>query len=154
MKSLLERFNEKVERTSGCWLWIGAKTQQGYGKMRIGGKPAPAHRISYELHVGPIAEGLLIDHRCHVKRCVRPSHLRVVTYKANAENRNGPQKGSKFGIWGVHWSEPKGKWAARVRHNGVLRYGGYFHDIEEAAEAVKALRLSLFTHNDVDRRSA
>jgi len=154
VKTLLERFSEKVERTPGCWRWIGSTTKQGYGEMRIAGKLVAAHRISYELHVGPIPVGLLVDHRCHVKSCVAPSHLRAVSYKANAENRDGARKGSKSGEWGVSWHKKTGKWCARVRHNGVIHYGGYFADLPEAAEAAKQLRLSLFHFNDQDRKTA
>lgn len=80
-----ERFWLKVEMgtaPSGCWLWTGS-TANGYGQARVGGKTVRAHRASYELLVGPIPEGLTLDHLCHVKNCVRPEHLEPVTAAEN-----------------------------------------------------------------------
>lgn len=149
-----ERFEQKVNKGPHCWQWVGSKTAQGYGEMRIGGKLVPAHRVSHELHIGPIPDGLVVDHRCHNKACVNPSHLRAVSYKANAENRSGARLGSKSGEWGVSWHKASQKWCVRVRHHSKLHYGGYYADINEAAEAAKALRLSLFQFNDQDRKAA
>lgn len=64
-----------VEVTASCWPWRGAKFAQGYGSFR----GSPAHRLIYQACVGPIPEGLEIDHLCRNRRCVRPSHLEAVT---------------------------------------------------------------------------
>lgn len=81
----LERW---VDITPGCWLWTGAKNWTGYGQrsVRVDGKvrTARAHRMAYELLVGPIPEGLTIDHLCRVRHCVNPDHLEPVTMKENA----------------------------------------------------------------------
>lgn len=83
-RSLQERFMEKVEHRNGHWLWIGAlKSVTGYGAIQIDGKARQAHRVSYELFVGPIPEGLHIDHLCRVRRCVNPEHLEPVTCAEN-----------------------------------------------------------------------
>lgn len=81
-----ERFDVKVvPATTGCWLWIGATYDQGYGMFRLTeGKTARAHRFSYERHVAAIPAGMTLDHLCEVKNCVNPQHLEVVT---DAENR-------------------------------------------------------------------
>lgn len=80
--SPMERFMAKVtpEPNSGCWLWVGAMyVASGYGSF----ESRRAHRWSYQTFVGPIPDGLVIDHKCRVRSCVNPDHLRVVT---NAEN--------------------------------------------------------------------
>lgn len=68
---------------SGCWLWTGTVMSSGYGGLSWFSRSALAHRIAYDLFVGPIPNGLTIDHRCRVKLCVNPEHLEPVT---NAEN--------------------------------------------------------------------
>ena len=77
------RFWAKVNvQPTGCWLWTGAQVK-GYGRLRFGGRVQPAHRVAYEMMVGPIPSGLTLDHLCHVKACVRPSHLEPVTQAEN-----------------------------------------------------------------------
>ncbi len=68
-----------AEPMSGCWLWIGDCTVRGYG--RFNGQLA--HRASYELFVGRIPEGLVIDHKCRTLCCVNPDHLEPVTQAEN-----------------------------------------------------------------------
>ena len=87
----IARFNSKVEPVpwSGCWIWTGGLFSTGYGQFnrangRSGGQPLQAHRVSYELHIGPIPDGLVIDHMCRQKMCVNPAHLRAVTTRVNA----------------------------------------------------------------------
>jgi hypothetical protein len=61
-----------------CWVYTGAKTY-GYGAFGMHSRTVKAHRASYEFLVGPIPEGLHIDHLCRVRACVNPSHLEPVT---------------------------------------------------------------------------
>ena len=77
-------FWSKVEKTDDCWLWTGALTGGRYGNAIVNGKNVPAHRAAYEELVGPIPEGLELDHLCFVTNCVRPDHLEPVT---GAENK-------------------------------------------------------------------
>ena len=87
---LIKRFWWKVNKTNDCWLWEGALTDKGRGTTGIGGGiTRPAHRVAYELMIGPIPEGLEIDHLCRVPRCVNPSHLEPVTHAENI--RRGPK---------------------------------------------------------------
>jgi len=82
----LERFTAKVEKTDGCWLWMGyinPKPGKGYGTFYDGKKAVRAHRWAYENFVGPIPEGLQLDHLCRVRHCVNPSHLEPVTAREN-----------------------------------------------------------------------
>lgn len=73
-----ERFWQRVEKTDGCWLWTQACAKQGYGVVWRVDKLLLAHRVAYELLVGP-AEGMQLHHVCGVRNCVRPDHLEAVT---------------------------------------------------------------------------
>lgn len=90
------RFWPKVDRhgpepeyrpeLGNCWLWTAITNDQGYGQIGEGGKHGRmlyAHRLSYEWAVGPIPTGLVIDHLCRVRNCVRPSHLEAVSQREN-----------------------------------------------------------------------
>jgi hypothetical protein len=85
-KSVEERFLAKVspEPNSGCWLWTGALNADRYGLMYYANRrPKMTHRISYEMYVGPIPDGLEIDHLCRNRLCCNPAHLEVVSHQEN-----------------------------------------------------------------------
>lgn len=77
------RFFAKVNKTDTCWLWTGHVSVHGYGKFWADGLNLGAHRWSYQYHVGPIPEGLHLDHLCRVRNCVNPAHLEPVTCQEN-----------------------------------------------------------------------
>lgn len=83
----LVRFFSKIEQNeNGCWVWQGATGGSGkhrYGTLSNNGKLTLAHRLSYEHFIGPIPEGLNIDHLCQNKLCVNPGHLEPVTQHTN-----------------------------------------------------------------------
>lgn len=84
-KPLADRFWAKVEKTATCWLWTGAK-YGGYGRLNPGkhsGVPLRAHRVSWELHYGPIPQGMVVCHRCDNPSCVRPDHLFLGSHEDN-----------------------------------------------------------------------
>ncbi len=86
-----ERFLAKVTigQNSGCWIWTASIGQEGYGRFGIKSletgkfRIIEAHRVSYELFIGPILNGLELDHLCRVRACVNPAHLEPVTHKEN-----------------------------------------------------------------------
>lgn len=89
---------EKVrQHPNGCWLWIGGRRGgSGYGSFfveKIDGRPVSdlAHRWAYTHFVGPIPDGLELDHICRVPACVNPAHLEAVTHSENM--RRSPTAG-------------------------------------------------------------
>ncbi len=66
-----------------CWLWTAALMPNGYSSFWLHGRNALGHRVAYELFVGPIPEGMTLDHLCCVKRCINPAHLEPVTSREN-----------------------------------------------------------------------
>jgi hypothetical protein len=90
-----ERFWPKVDKRGEheCWLWKASGNALGYGQFNIGGKMRRAHRVAYELTVGPIAQGMVIDHLCGVRGCVNPGHLRLVTQRENMLGSAMPNAG-------------------------------------------------------------
>lgn len=86
MKDLATRFWEKVDKTETCWLWTGALLKTGYGSIRVNHKAERAHRVAYELTIGPIPEGMLLRHSCDTPRCVNPAHLIPGTKSDNTQD--------------------------------------------------------------------
>lgn len=83
---VLERVSED---TSGCWLWTLHTNADGYAQTVWRGKSRRMHRVAYELFVGPIPEGLVLDHLCRVRHCLNPKHLEPVTGRENVMRGEG-----------------------------------------------------------------
>lgn len=79
-----------IDLATPCNLWKGDKNNEGYGRLVIDGKQRYAHRVSYQLHVGPIQRGFQVDHLCRVRHCFEPRHLEVVTNRENTLRGNHP----------------------------------------------------------------
>src|SRR5699024_8802903 len=97
---------------TGCLLWTGGMSADGYGSMWVGGKDVGAHRYAWERANGPIPEGMYIDHKCYTRACCNVAHLRLATHAENSRNRSGAYANNTSGYRGVFWSKRAGKWQA------------------------------------------
>jgi hypothetical protein len=123
----LARFWPKVDRRgdSECWPWQGSIGTKGYGNFRLEGSAPHAHRAAYLLLVGPIPNGLTIDHLCRNRFCVNPAHLEPVSIAVNvlrgsgtaAQNRRKTVclRGHKFDEANTRWYRGKRYCRACVR---------------------------------------
>lgn len=109
MRTLESRLWSRVVPGNGCCIvWTGLTTYNGYGRIRVGGKGTPmmrVHRAAYELRVGPIPEGLQIDHLCRNRRCVNPAHLEAVTQTVNILRGESPAAKQKRRTHCIHGHE-------------------------------------------------
>jgi hypothetical protein len=126
MGSVLERFWAYVDKNGPipahaphlgpCMLWTGAPEKDGYGRLGVDGKTLKAHRLAYELFVGPIPDGLAPDHLCRTPSCVKavaddhgPAHLELVTPRENTLRGVGPSatNARKTHCWQGHEFTPE-----------------------------------------------
>lgn len=150
-----ERFWNAVmpEPMSGCWLWDGAYNNKGYGRLSVGSIAdgsagfAMAHRISFELHFGPIPESLELDHLCRNPSCVNPQHLEPVTH---AENMKRGLLGNKETNVGARLNREKTHCTRGHPYEGenLYQYGSHRHCKEcgRVRYARDAKKLSERTH--------
>lgn len=88
---LMDRLFAKVDASGDCWEWTAFRTDDGYGRFQLANRAnRPAHRVVYELLVGPIPAGLQLDHLCRNRGCVKPDHLEPVTKLVNGRRGFGP----------------------------------------------------------------
>jgi hypothetical protein len=128
-----ERFWRYVEKTEACWLWTGGcRSRGGYGNLgNVDGKTVPAHRFSYEMHRGPIPEGLVVDHLCRETKCVNPDHLEAVTVQENSR-RAALSRGTARVCGKGH--DLTGD-AVRTRKDGVVYCGSCANEAQAARRA-------------------
>jgi len=87
-RQLADRIREKVviNPKTGCWEWQSAKDDKGYALIWYKGQSRRAHRLSYELFVGPLPDGYLACHACDNKGCVNPDHIWPGTNQDNIDD--------------------------------------------------------------------
>lgn len=86
----LERLMSRIEKVNGCWEWQGPVNHNGYGQMYAHKKKMTTHRFSYESFIGPVPDGLQIDHLCRNRKCCNPDHLEAVTQRENMLRGEAP----------------------------------------------------------------
>lgn len=88
--------HRRIKKSTGCWIWTASISETGYGRLRLPQRLHYVHRLAYETFVGPIPDGLHIDHLCHSwdsrcpggdscphRACFNPAHLQAVTCREN-----------------------------------------------------------------------
>lgn len=120
---------------SGCWIWIGATSNNGYGNYKTSsGLTRPVHRLAYEALVGRIGSHLVIDHLCRTRCCVNPSHLEPVSQKENVlrgenhaakySSRTRCKSGHEFtgNNTYIYAKEPGARQCRECRRNAYLKW--------------------------------
>lgn len=82
-----KRLWENVRKMDSCWVWTGARTKDGYGKMKAIDKVYSVHRLSWMIHKGKIPAGMNVLHRCDNPPCINPDHLWIGTTKDNVADK-------------------------------------------------------------------
>lgn len=85
--------------SAGCWLWLGACRNGGYGVISIKDKLQAVHRVMYQAKHGIIPEGCVIDHLCRARNCVNPEHLEAVANKENLARGLNQSKKKRCPKW-------------------------------------------------------
>lgn len=149
-------FWSKVDkRPTGCWLWTAGKVPDGYGAFQLYGRSQRAHRVAYELLIGPIPDGMVLDHflmntdpaSCS-RACVNPSHLEPVTSAENTRrSRLHRERSREWGLGRRQHDLPEGLQyigrgvRARIREPGagVKHLGCRTPATPEAIEELSAI---------------
>lgn len=102
----IEEFFDKLQRPEGCWLFDGAREVNGYGylvnPLNDGPKYITAHRVAWILKNGPIPEGMVVMHKCDIRACCNPDHLRLGTHADNAQDTINKGRNSSQGVRNLH----------------------------------------------------
>jgi hypothetical protein len=83
-------YYSRPDPLSGCHIWDGA-LRRGYGSLRYQGRTLSAHRLAWEAKYGPIPDGMIVRHRCNVRRCVNPDHFVLGTHAENTADIKAAQ---------------------------------------------------------------
>ena len=150
-----QRFWQKVNRNgpinpkagTACWWWTGATDDKDYGKFWDGEKQVLAHRFAWELFVGPIPDGGVVDHDdpgigCGRSLCVNPAHVKPVPKGTNNHNGRGLRTDNTSGHQNIVWKSAK--WCVQINKDGKKYYGGYFASLDDAIVARDALEARLY----------
>jgi hypothetical protein len=105
MPSPEKRFWLRVNKDGDCWLWTGGRGSDGYGKFYVAPKTVRVHRFSYQLHLGPIPEGMLVCHMCDTPLCVNPAHLFVGTPADNTRDMVEKGRVTRWAAFKTHCAQ-------------------------------------------------
>lgn len=124
---LLDRLTDRVMlMPDGCWQWTGSLVQKGYGQIKQDSKGLRAHRVMYEWMIGPIPDGLHLNHKCRNRGCVNPDHLETVTISENTLHHESQAnaaknlrkthciRGHEFTLLNTYWYPGRNKRACRI----------------------------------------
>jgi hypothetical protein len=92
-KPLFDRLHRRAVVGMECWGWDGALNTRGYATLRVNGRGVLAHRVSWQVHYGPVPPGLCVLHQCDNPTCTNPAHLFLGTKRDNTHDmlRKGRQ---------------------------------------------------------------
>lgn len=134
-----------IDPNSGCWLWTGATSGGGYGFVSRNGRRIAAHRLSYQIVNGPIADGLFICHKCDTPPCVRPDHLFAGTHTENMLDSSAKRR-----HWMHRTPERSPLFEHRVQVVGEDHYMAMVSDLQ--VREIRFLRLGGMTYPAIGRR--
>jgi hypothetical protein len=95
---LLCEMLKAIPEGDACLEWPRARALKGYGELTIQGKHRKAHRVAYEISVGPIPKGMQVCHRCDNPACFRPSHLWAGSNADNSHDRELKGRGKRVNL--------------------------------------------------------
>lgn len=143
----------EVDPDSGCWVWPLALNQKGYGEVSFQGKKWYVHRLMFSVFVGPLEEGLQVDHiECISTACCNPEHLRQISASGNQQNQRGLRANNTSGQPGVTWDKKNGKWLAQIKVDRKCLFLGYFTNLDDAIAARKAGEAKYHPYRDPEYR--
>jgi len=170
IKNPEELFWHRVDKSGTCWLWLGGKDKDGYGKFRVTlprfgiptGWPTPqrhlrAHHFSWELKHGATSFDKVIMHSCDTPACVNPEHLRVGTQTENHADmvaKGRIARGDRNGTRAHPESRPRGDNHPSRRHPERLRRGENHPRGTLTAAMVEAIRSQYATGQTTQREIA
>jgi hypothetical protein len=146
-RTVKERFEELYYPVPecGCWLWERGVNSSGYGSLSVGDKTEMAHRVSYELYVGPIPPGLSVLHKCDTRSCVNPDHLFLGTRSDNNLDMSvkgrgrQPKSGMPPGVRRRVRKSGAVKFYATMIVRGRQRCSTFYDSVEAAVDAYKLM---------------
>jgi len=131
-----------TEDREGCRVWAGGSNGNGYGRLSVNGRMVYAHRHAWQITNGDIPEGMVVDHTCYNRACVKPSHLRLATFQENAWNQDGARGSTETDLRNVR--HMRDGWQVNITKHGKSHCFGTYESASEAASVAQSKRLELF----------